>query len=311
MRQRMISRKCTLAVFTALLTLLTFQARADEAFYEEMLGKAIAAFESNDEVTAAFYSAKYLGVTMRDENTDHGPDHLISYLAGRATSFTTLDYDQGFLRFFFYENWRMWGIHPTEMRKKKLSVPLFGTTYGNMIVEIWGYPRIENWLLIGKNNKSAALLTSKSMTAFLVELDSQKKEKMRWEFQIEANVQYLWYPELYDVDSDGRKELLVRYNHAKGSGFSQILDIYSIKEDGSHSLMKRFNGDAEGIARRVGDQFEVAHSFARHEDLGHLSWDKHRVERWEFKGAEFVKVSEKVIPHILRSEAWEAYYYGD
>ena len=307
----MIWRKFTIAVVFALTTLLTGQAKADEAFYEELLGKAISAFDSNDKITAAFYAAKYLGITMRDEDTDHGPDHLISYLHGRATSFTTLDYDQDFLRFFFYENWRMWGIHPTEMRKKRMRIPLFGTTYGNMIVEIWGYPRIENWFLLGKKNKYAPLLPSKNMTALLVELDSQKKERRRWKFQIEANVQYLWYPELHDVDGDGRKELLVRYNYAKASGFSQILDIYSINKDGSHSLLKRFDGDAEGIARRVGDQFEVAHSFASHEGLGHLYWDKHRIERWELKGGKFVKVSEKVIPHILRSDVWEKYYLGE
>jgi len=126
----------------------------------------------------------------------------------------------------------------------------------------------------------------------------------------EHHIQHVWPLEFHDLNGDGRDELWVRYNEAWADGFSQSLAIYKIKENGLE-LVKKFEGEAEGIARRLPDgRIEVGTGFTDKEATGHMGYDKHRLEIMEYKDGKFVKVSERDVPHILWSKGWEKYYFN-
>jgi hypothetical protein len=74
-------------------------------------------------------------------------------------------------------------------------------------------------------------------------------------------------------------------------------------------LLKRFEGMSEGIAHRLeGNQVEVAEGCTDIAANGHLGFEKHCFQLWEYKKGTFVKVKEWKVPHLLWSKAWVPYY---
>ena len=74
-------------------------------------------------------------------------------------------------------------------------------------------------------------------------------------------------------------------------------------------LFRKFTGDSEGIARRLdGNKIEVGYGFTDKEATGHMGYDQHHIEVWEYKDGDFLKVSEKNVPHILWTNEWQKYY---
>ena len=123
------------------------------------------------------------------------------------------------------------------------------------------------------------------------------------------HIQRIWPLEFHDLDGDGKDELWVRYNKAWADGFSQELAIYRIK-DNSLELIKKFEGLAEGIARRLdGNKIQVGTGFTDNSAIGHIGYDQHHLEIWEYEKGKFVKTSEKNVPHILWSDEWKKYYF--
>lgn len=95
-------------------------------------------------------------------------------------------------------------------------------------------------------------------------------------------------------------------------GFSQRLDIYQIKDDKELILLKRFEGNAEGIARRLKNGFiEVGEGFTNKEATGHQYYDQRHIQTFEYRNGDFIKISEKDVPHILWNTDWTKYYFED
>ena len=118
----------------------------------------------------------------------------------------------------------------------------------------------------------------------------------------------LFGPHCFIIDriNDGIPEIWLRYNKAWGTGFSQELLIYKITNN-SLKLFKKFEGVAEGIARRLDDgKVEVAKGFG---NTGHMVYEQPYFETWEYKDGNFEKVSEKYVPNMLWTDKWKEYYF--
>lgn len=123
---------------------------------------------------------------------------------------------------------------------------------------------------------------------------------------------YIWPIEFHDLNGDKAPEIWIRYIMAWADGFSQRLDIYQIKDDKELILLKRFEGNAEGIARRLKNGFiEVGEGFTNKEATGHQYYDQRHIQTFEYRNGDFIKISEKDVPHILWNTDWTKYYFED
>ena len=190
---------------------------------------------------------------------------------------------------------------------------LNGADDGNYYVVVNAYPFIEAWSVAGEEAVYSTAVIASGSKPFIEsgELTDGKSSKQFDKVELDVLLQHVWRPEFHDLDNDGIPEIWIRYNRTMGTGFSQELIIYKIKGD-KLVLFKKFTGSPEGIARRLEDgKIEVAEGFTNKEATGHLGYDQHHFEIFEYKNGEFVKVSEKDLPHILRSEAWKDYYFAN
>ena len=265
-----------------------------------------------------YWLARYMGLTSFNKGTKRSFVDLFPLFGLRkdlkATAFISGYFNPDFIDFFFYGPQGMWGIQEEGIDEKKREFIVRSASNENFFVEVVMEPRIERWITIKENKNSVAdlplghnavivagtLKNGEPVTFFpKIKLDSE-----------DHDVQFVWQSEFHDLDGDGIPEIWIRYNAAWADGFSQELAIYKIKDGKELVLFKRFSGEAEGIARRLeGKRVEVGHSFTNKEATGHLLYDQHHIEIWEYRKNKFVKISERDVPNILWTPGWQDYYF--
>jgi hypothetical protein len=211
----------------------------------------------------------------------------------------------------------LWAQPDDRVRDKHGSVEVRNVRSGKLFAVVTAYPKIESWFTAGEAAGEPRRLlmavgsSAKGSRAALIAgtlVEGRGPVSLPpVEFNTQSHaLQYVWEPRFEDLDGDGSPEIWLRYNLTWGNGFAQFLDVYRVEAD-KLSLVKRFEGMNEGIARRVGPgRVETARGEGKG-GLSHFEYDAHRFETWEFKNKEFVKTSENRKPHVLRSAAWKEY----
>lgn len=266
-----------------------------------------------------YYLARYMGLAFADEDSKHGYNDLIPLFQQRKdlagpTAFISGQYTDEFLDFYFRGPTLLWGIPGEGVNEKTFEFEVNANSDGKYFASLVISPRLETWSVIKKDIMiSVAPLGSSVKQPYIVSgiLKDNKPSKRFPIVKLNTDdhfLHYVWPIEFHDLDSDGIPEVWLRYNLAWADGFSQRLDIYKIVNEDKLVLLKRFEGEAEGIARRLANnRVEVGYGFSD-KSGGHLYFDQHHFEIFEYKNGGFVKTSERNEPHILRSDSWHKYY---
>jgi len=311
----------------ALLCLICSVAFAADQKLEEQLKtiyqKAEKAIQENKIQEADFWLARYMGLTFYNEATKRSHTDLYPLFEKRkdlvSTAFISGEYSNDFIEFFILGPCELWGIPEEGVKEEAFEFQVRGDSEKDYYAAIVISPRLESWSILKKDNISKAIipLVSSEKAPFIVsgKLKDGKPIERFTRYDIDTDgkfLQYIWPIEFHDLNGDGVPEIWIRYNVAWADGFSQRLDIYQIKDDKELVLLKRFEGEAEGIARRLKNGLiEVGEGFTNKEATGHLGYDQHHIQTFEYKNGNFVKISEKDIPHILWSKNWTKYYFDD
>lgn len=283
-----------------------------EQFYKE----AEQAIEKEDYQKSDFYLGRYIGKSMFNEDTDKNMTDLYPLFEKQKlapTSLLSREYEKEFIEWFVYSPAFYWARDEVMQEDMQYAFRINGADDGNYYVVVSAYPFIEAWSIAGEETAYATAVIALAGNPYITcgKLKDGKSLKEFDKVELDENkriLQHIWKPEFHDLDKDGIPEVWLRYNFAWATGFSQELAIYKIEDD-KLILFKKFEGKAEGIARRLEDgKIEVAESFTNNKATGHLGYDQHHFETFEYKNGDFVKVSEKDVPHILHSEVWKDYY---
>ena len=310
--------KFILMLISCLATSLCFAGESElDIKLSEIYREAERATEKGDVQESNFWLARYMGLTIFAEETEKNYTDLNPLFMKREdlkpTSFISGQYTDEFLDFFIRGTYEFWGIPEKGVIEEDREFSIRSTSNDKYFAQLIISPYLESWYILKKPNSVAVIpLGSFSKPPFIVSGIIENNEPVKRFPFINLDTQehplhYVWPIEFHDLDGDGTPEIWVRYNITWADGFSQMLDIYKVKDDEGLVLLKKFEGRAEGIARRLEDNtIEVGEGFG---EGGHMGYDKHRIETWQYKDGEFTKTSEKVIPHILQSEEWKKYYF--
>lgn len=232
------------------------------------------------------------------------------------TSFINGDFDPGFLNYFTINTYTFW--NPANADKSDFSTRIFyeRSKIGEFSIIAWPY--IEGWNLIGKADRRAFLVLATGMDGapFTAKETSYydvpklqfmaTSESQPFHYSLDQPIAALYPLDFYDYDGDGKDEIGFRYEITGADGFWQELVIFKV--DGRQlKVLKKFNErTSEGIIRRIGNIIEIGNAFG--EDVGHLSYDKYHIEKYQYMNGDFQKVGEAVVPHILLSDAWKNYF---
>jgi len=313
-------KKLVMFLLFLLFTQLSFA--RDDAYYAGLYEKASQAIKKGNQADADFYLARYIGVSFLDKESKKDISDLYplfkSYKVSSPTAFISGKYSDDFIEWFVFSSNAQWGQDDDDdLDPKTHSCGLASGESKDYIATVIGSPYLEGWSIIKDKGSKTAILTliDSSQKPYIVVIKHENSipkkvfEKMYFDIG-ENHIQRIWPLEFHDLDGDGRDELWVRYNKAWADGFSQELAIYKIK-DNSLELFKKFEGLAEGIARRLeGNKIQIGRGFSDKSTVGHLGFDQHHLEIWEYKNGKFVKTSEKNVPHILWSDEWQKYYFN-
>lgn len=312
------------SVFSVLLLsfFLVSSALADSSADNMMLlVKAQKALNAANKKRADYYAARYLAVCGTGSANGCSEVDLQAFIKNRKLSpkgFLSADWDPGFLDWFERAPRESWGVEDNRVREKYRSFEISQSAYGKRyFATIVAYPELELWYEVKNGIASRPLLLTMGSfrerpTIFFGKilngqslhqfsplfLDTQKK-----------TLHYVWKPEFFDLDGDDLPEVWIRFNIAWGNGFSQVLDIYKIKDERELVLFKRFQGIPEGMVRRLPDgHVEVASRVSSQRTADSAPKDKHHLETWEYDAGEFKKISEEEVPFILETPEWAEYF---
>lgn len=312
--------KVIILVFCSLLIFcnISLSYAIDDSYYEDLYNKTEEAIKQGNEQESDFYLARYMGLSFLDQDSEKNFTDVYPLLkehkVSKPTSFISGKYSKDFLEWFMFSSYVQWGRDDDEdIDPETHSMGLRSGGNEEYIVTIIAKPFLEGWSVIkSKDIRTAILALAGDARITLMKHNSGVPEKLYDEIILGGSdnlIQTIWSIDFYDLDGDDVDEVWVRYNAAMASGFMQVLAIYKIEDKGL-VLFKEFKGEAEGIARRLEDgKIEVGYSYSN-ESQGHLGYEKHHLEVWEYKDKGFMKISEKEVDHILWTDEWQRYYFS-
>ncbi|HTL71575.1 MAG TPA: hypothetical protein VL404_09830 [Candidatus Eisenbacteria bacterium] len=284
---------------------------------EDFLANAALAIGQRNPKRADFWIARYLA--------RKGPPEAIQDLLDKRrlnpAGFLSDTFAPDFLDWFEKSTHALWAAEGPRVQEGLGAMEIAQASESGRFVAVVASPELQSWFTwsAGDSAKNRRLLLAPASASggskiYLysgkrlnnkvpvyfppVELDTKKRP-----------LQYVWKPEFHDLDGDGAPEVWLRYNLLRGNGFTQALDIFSMNEEKGLVLVRRFQGEFEGIARRLDTgEVEEAAGTGSKRGLAHLEFDQHRIDTWEFKGGSFSKKSRRFVDHILKSDDWKKYY---
>ncbi|MCM8826888.1 MAG: hypothetical protein NC904_05145 [Candidatus Omnitrophica bacterium] len=308
-----------ISIFFILLSTYTFAHSISlDKELEFLSQKAKEAIKKKDTEKSEFYLAQLIGkiIFHHQEERFESLFPLFKELnLDKPTSLISAKFNEEFLKWFIESPALYWKDNKNIQDQNKFLFKLTENNDGEYSILVLGCPFLEGWYLVEKDDLSIVVIPLISFSRKPQIIVSQLKgdtlkEIAKIDLDTEDHpLQYIWKPELYDLDKDGVPEIWLRYNKTWATGFSQELAIYKI-EDEKVKLWKKFEGVAEGIARRLeGNKIEVGFGTTDKEGIGHLGFDQTHLEIYEYRNEDFVKISDKTIPHILWTEDWKKYYF--
>lgn len=280
------------------------------------LEKAAAALAGGDKDRARLWIACSLGETLRTPGATFRAEDLaplLNRLGVKPTAFLSGRFDPSFLNFFMWGSWSLWACAEAPVDAARGRILMAEVRSGSRSIAFWGTPTLEERALIGGRSALTLMLLAPSDETRIVvgRYDDDGALHAEAELTLDAGpIQFIVDAGFSDMDGDGREDLLVRYNALTASGFTQVLDVFGPDDAGGFARRFRFEGEAEGYARSLGDgRVEVARGISA-QGGGHLDNDRERVELWRFRDGRPVKESARTTPHRLLDKGWEAYYLG-
>ena len=317
-------RKILLFVIGTVFILTPLYAKTSDADarFNEFYKKASAAVAKEDFTGADFWVARCFGYIASDRETKKEYKDLIPLFEKmsdrlKPTAFISGFFDKSFLQFYFTAPWNMWAIPENNIKKDGyFFVQSNIDNDGKYVCVVKLKPELEHWIVMeGPNNKASMVvplgaaggeILAGKLNAAGNDVDYFEPVKL----DKDLRVQYVWHVEFHDIDNDGKPEIWVRYNQAMGDGFTQKLCVYRIVDDKKLSLIKEFDGEAEGIARRLPDgTVQLGMGTSQKELTGHLGYDMTTLETWAYTDGKFVKTGDNLVKHILWSKGWTDYYF--
>ena len=308
-----MAKSTAFAVLFFFLPVFSSAAQAEDPLSDpaELIKNAAAQMKIPDRKKSDFYASRYLGLCEKASCPDVSFKEFLKIRQLEPKAFVPDEWDAGFLEWFEKSVLARWAAAPERIREKKRSFEISHTSYENRyFATVVAYPELELWhvlddglvsrpmvLAMGSFRARPALYFGKivrgaSVHSGPVHIDTKKR-----------TLHYVWKPEFFDLDGDGKPELWLRFNIAWGNGFAQVLEIYKIRED-KIVLLERFEGLPDGFARRLPDgRVEVATSVRAEQKT-------HTVETWQYIDKEFMKIDKKQRPFVLKSPDWKGVFTG-
>ena len=280
---------------------------------QPLLEQARQAHAKQDWATVSLYVSRYMAQAI---NGTLGFDfeaysECLRQIELRPVSYLSGEYSARFLDWFASASMEYW-LPESIIDAENQSFLIETAQKNDRCAWVVGRPFLEGYTIMTAPEFPLAAIPMVAGAEILVgriESDDFLVEK-KTEFPSDGlPVQHIWTPEYHDLDGDGVDEIWIRFNRESGDGFMQCLTIYRDCPSELY-LVTNFIGVAEGIARRLPNgHIEVGYGCASDEqETGHLSYDQHFLETFEYRDGAFIKLSERRIPHLLHSDAWIGFY---
>ena len=276
-------------------------------------------FKKADFLLACFFVNRPPAESLSDWQTQL--DELLKMRDLDPAGFLPHDYDSQFVEWFKTAFISAFKVGEEKVKDKYMTVEIQNVSQGKYFAALAVSPQIQQWYLLSKDSNVpsepmlvVATSTSQKPTLFSGKIFQNIPSTFK-PIAIATRhhaLQYVWPVELHDLDEDGIPEIWVRYNLLYDNGFSQILDIYDVKDEVNPQLLKRFEGQNDGVARRLPDgRVETASGFAARPSLSRSDYDSHQFKTWRYQAGTFIEEGSHVTPHLLRSKEWKNYFLSD
>lgn len=200
-------------------------ANASPSNLESLLSQSSIEYKKSNFHKSDYLIAKYLGSenanitdainTIYDRKTKQTP-----------TSFIDGEYSNEFLQFFFTRTLHQWGSNKND-DDDNILVKINGSQ--NQYVSVWGKPYIETWYILARGKEKEIAYTVGMHSAKVRIGKIHKSDRLHQPcdtFDINGPIQYFYEPIFKDINNNGKKELLLRYNVTVADGYIQVLDIF-------------------------------------------------------------------------------------
>ena len=305
MAKLIVSRICLALMVWA----FTFVTASSQHPTPPEIGAIEDAISRRDIPHADFLIARYLGASFEKGETLKSHNRLLPYFKRHPgwapTHFISGKYSNEFIDFFSRGSWSIWGDASRSNNPRHSKILLEEGTYGNKAVVIWGTPSYRNLYVLTDPIPRLLTVIGSEDTRIVFE---QKNKGGSWDYckrnamNREGTIQYIWEPEFIDLDNDGRRELLIRYNVMMADGYRQILDIYDISSFCQPELLRTFIG-IHGIATHHHNSIVVSNETSL-DGKSILSQDRQKFRSFRLEKGKFIKISETLEDNFLWKSDW-------
>ena len=265
---------------------------------ENLLLRSIEAYKEKKFYKSDYLIAKYLG----DANANRL--NAIDAIQKREskpkpTSFIDGDYSRETLQFFFNRTLNQWG---SQKNDKEDNILVKINSNGNYYISVWGKPYIETWYIIAKGKKNQIAYTVGMHNAKIRIGKLHKNDRLLKPcdtFDINGPIQYFYEPDFRDINNNGKKELLLRYNVTVADGYIQVLDIFvpRVKDNYCYLSHKKSYYGRNGFAYFKNGKIIVSKQTSKERE-GILGASLQTETRYSTDGN---IINEKVVPNFLKT----------
>ena len=250
-----------------LVALAVSSANASPSNSDSLLNESSEAYNNSNFYKSDYLIAKHLG------SESPNISNVIKTIHKRKkkptpTSFIDGEYSNEFLQFFFTRPLHQWGSQKSD-DDDNILVKINGSE--NQYVSVWAKPYIETWYILAKGKEKQIAYTVGMHQAKIRIGKIHKSDRLLKPcdtFDINGPIQYFYEPIFKDIDSNGNKELLLRYNITVADGYVQVLDIFvpRVKNNYCHLSHKKSYYGRNGFAIFLKGHFITSEQTSRNNE---------------------------------------------
>jgi hypothetical protein len=287
----------------------------------QALRQAALALDRGQAPAADFWIARHVGALAASDRLDEGLANAAPLLKRRQlppSAFVPGWWDAAFRRRFVERSFAQWAVDdPARLRERYFTVELQSVRQGPYFAAIAARPELEEWYRTEEGLASepiplaAASVQEPPLLFFgrYVNETAVKARPMPLRFGKQPII-HAFAPQFLDADGDGEPEVWLRFTVRSGNGFSQVLDVYRIREGRRLQRLHAFRAGPEGFARALADgRVEVASGASSRGDMARSDHDLHKIETWQWRPEGYANVQTRVVPHLLRGDDWKGFYF--
>ena len=274
-------------------------ANASPSNPENLLSQSTIEYKNSNFYKSDYLIAKYLG-TGNSNITN-----VIKTIHKRKskptpTSFIDGQYSNEFLQFFFTRPLHQWGAKKSD-DDDNILVKINGSE--NQYVSVWGKPYIETWYILAKGKEKQIAYTVGMHNAKIRIGKIHETDRLLQPcdtFDINGPIQYFYEPIFEDINDNGKKELLLKYNVTVADGYIQVLDIFVPRVKNNYCFLshKKSYSGRNGFTIFKNGKIVVSHQTPKKDEsiLGaSLQTEKNYSPNGDL-------ISKKIIPNFLRTK---------